>query len=194
MIDQIPWPRPARGEAQSPFARGREERPLRLTFHVSSFQGLNDAEAEALSVLEDQVRVADIEALRVVVGEEAARALAVGIEEREAPLDPATVPVAPGSVAELVDPAVLGPMPLPRIDIRTVPIAADFTRGYLFLTDVPAAYEPVKTRPADAKSQRGVMSTVIFHPDQLKALVLVSQSRPFVSGLKPLKRWRLSHG
>ncbi len=53
MIERIKWPRPKRDELESPFLRGKDERPLRLTLHSSTLAAPPSDEAEALEALRD---------------------------------------------------------------------------------------------------------------------------------------------
>jgi hypothetical protein len=70
MIDPIVWPKviPYRGEFPSPFIRGDRERPLRLTFHTSSFTDLSPEETEALETLLQLANHSEIEAVQTEAG------------------------------------------------------------------------------------------------------------------------------
>jgi hypothetical protein len=64
MIERLHWERWTQpGELPSPFLRGRGERPIRITFHTSSFSRLSAEEGTALDALRQLARLPDIEAL-----------------------------------------------------------------------------------------------------------------------------------
>lgn len=67
MIERI---MPSCGSEESPsaFCRGAHERPLRITFHTSSFIGSSGADAEALEALRQLAHLPDIEALETESG------------------------------------------------------------------------------------------------------------------------------
>lgn len=72
MIERINWPEPhllRNGQLPSPFLRGRQERSLRITFHISALATLPQTEAEALAALRELAHLPEIEALQTELGD-----------------------------------------------------------------------------------------------------------------------------
>lgn len=63
MIPRIVWVQQGSGQAVSPFLRGKTERPLKITFHTSSFAGASMEEREAIEVLRQLSNLPEIEAI-----------------------------------------------------------------------------------------------------------------------------------
>lgn len=63
MIPRIVWAQQDIGQAVSPFLRGKTERPLKVTFHTSSFSGASVEEREAIEVLRQLSNLPEIEAI-----------------------------------------------------------------------------------------------------------------------------------
>lgn len=63
MPAKLVWPQPRRGEFASPFDRGAEERPLRITLHTAGLVNLSENERTALEVLMDHAHPPLVEIL-----------------------------------------------------------------------------------------------------------------------------------
>jgi hypothetical protein len=68
MIPHIVWARSDFGEPPSPFLHGKTERPLKITFHTSSFASATAEEAEAIEALRQLSNLPEIEALDTAPG------------------------------------------------------------------------------------------------------------------------------
>jgi len=68
MIPHIIWARSNFDEPPSPFLRGKTERPLKITFHTSSFANATAEEVEAIEALRQLSNLPEIEALDTALG------------------------------------------------------------------------------------------------------------------------------
>jgi hypothetical protein len=69
MIEQIEWHQAGIDELQSPFQRGKQERPLRITFHSEALSHLTGKEQVAYDALRELARLPEIEAVQMEPGE-----------------------------------------------------------------------------------------------------------------------------
>jgi hypothetical protein len=89
LIEQFKWRHPTRDEALSPFLRGNSERPLRITFHSSSFTGASNEDIEAIKTLRDFSTLSEMRAVDTEAG--ALPHLQIGSFKVENPEIPVTV-------------------------------------------------------------------------------------------------------
>jgi hypothetical protein len=68
MIRQVKWPDRRPAEYVSPFQRGAKERPLRLTLHAETLDGLPDGEARPLCALLDLATLPAVEIAQTTPG------------------------------------------------------------------------------------------------------------------------------
>lgn len=101
MIPSIIWARSATNEPPSPFLRGKTERPLKLTFHSSSFAEASVEEAEAIETLRQLSHLPAIEPLDTESG--ALPHLKIESFEKDAPYIPTTVTGPKGTTHSGID-------------------------------------------------------------------------------------------
>jgi hypothetical protein len=61
MIQQIKWPSRSSNEPPSPFGRGNETRPIRITLHSSSFDGADEDQMRAIELLREMTKLTAVE-------------------------------------------------------------------------------------------------------------------------------------
>ncbi|MBM4134353.1 MAG: hypothetical protein FJ245_11345 [Nitrospira sp.] len=68
MISPIIWAKSGLDEPSSPFIRGKTERPLRITFHTSSFTDASPEDTRTIEILRQFCSLPEIEALGTAAG------------------------------------------------------------------------------------------------------------------------------